>query len=187
MISSSNSQKFYKRAAILEARSAHFQLCSTNSKAKRLHPISSSNQQERCLNKITTWKLMHSYTFHSAPLLVSPFHKRKKGPCRPRLPQQQQHWVHRASYRSKALRTSPLTGLPSLYSSLQASTHHCNFLIAISPCSTWICLRDFEKRNLKEVKLRLRNKQQLAINKFPKVWESLSSALTAHFKVNYTP
>lgn len=75
-------------------------------------------------------------------------------------------------YRSKALQTSLLTGLPPpLYPSPQASTHHRNSLIAIPPCSTWICLWDFEKRNLKGLKLKLRNKQQLAINKFPKVWE----------------
>lgn len=58
-----------------------------------------------------------------------------------------------------------------LHTLAMAGTHHRHSLIAISPCSTSISLRDFEKRNLKGIKLRLRNKQQLAINKFPQVRE----------------
>lgn len=143
-------------------------------------PISNPNQHERSFSKTTTAKLTCSSHFafssttdlnttkrkgvHEEPAALGP-QGIPEGQSPPGIP------AHRAPF---------LPALPT-------GTHLCNTSAAISPDSHGDVQGISEKRHLKGIKWRLRNKKQQAINKFPKVWETLSCALPAHFKVSCAP
>lgn len=145
-------------------------------------PISSPNQHERSFSKTTTAKLTCSSHFAFSSILISTWQKGKDVHEEP--------GSHSSSIGSTG---HPKGAKPPRHPCSQGSlpsfqpSHLCNTSAAISPDSHGDVQGIFEKRHLKGIKWRLRNKKQQAINKFPKVWETLSCALPAHFKVSCAP